>query len=317
MKANFLLVYTTHRRCQEKTLKIMKNYQDLSYEFLYNEYIQKEKSIRNIAKDTGLTKKQIQRLIKKFKIKIRQNYLHNKTKYKDILTKNFLYNEYIEKDMSINEISKNINIPSNTIGKYLNIHKIPRKIGGTRKNKKNKKLFNYKNDIKIGHKCGKLSVEFIDKNQLHCRCECGNIKIVHSSRIRLQQIKSCGCLIKRRGTESPLCKGVGNIPKSVFNKCKTNATDRNIDFNLTIEDLDYQYKKQNGKCLISGINIGFHDDKKKSKILSTASLDRIDSNKPYTIDNIQWIHKKIQQMKWDTSQYEFIQWCKIISQNNS
>lgn len=294
----------------------MKTYHDISYEFLYNEYVLKGKSIRNIAKETGLTKKQIQRLVVKFKIKTRQNHTRS-LKYFDILNKNYLYEQYIEKDKSINEISKEINIPSNTISKYLDIHNISRKMGGTRKNKKNKKPFNYKDDIKIGDICGNLSVEYIDKNQLHCRCKCGSVKIVHASRIRLKQIKSCGCLIKRRGIKNPLCKVVGNIPKSVFNKCKINASDRNIDFDLTIEDLDNQYRKQNGKCSISGLNIGFHDDKKKSKVLSTASLDRINSDKPYSIDNIQWIHKRIQQMKWTSNQEEFIEWCRIIASNNS
>lgn len=293
----------------------MKTYHDISYEFLYNEYALKGKSIRNIAKETGLTKKQIQRLVVKFDIKTRQNHTRS-LKYFDILNKKYLYEQYIKKNKSINEISEEINIPSTTIGKYLHIHNISRKTGGTRKNKKNKKPFTYKDDIKIGDEYGNLSVEYIDKNQLHCRCKCGNIKIVHASRIRLKQIKSCGCLITRRGTNSPLCKGVGDIPKSVFNKCKVNASDRNIDFNLTIEDLDNQYRKQNGKCSISGLNIGFHNDKKKSKILSTASLDRIDSDKPYSKDNIQWVHKRIQQMKWTSSQAEFIDWCKIIAANN-
>jgi predicted DNA-binding protein YlxM (UPF0122 family) len=293
----------------------MKTYNDLSHEFLYNEYVLKEKSIRNIAKETGLTKKQIQRSIKKFKIKTRTNKIRS-LKYSNILNKNYLHEQYIEKDKSINEISREINIPSNTISKYLDVYNISRKSGGTRKNKKNKNSFNYKNDIKIGDVCGNLFVEYIDKNQLHCRCKCGNIKIVHASRIRLKQIKSCGCLIKRRGMDSPLCKGVGHIPRSVFNKCKINAADRNIDFSLTIEDLDNQYKKQNGKCLISGLNIGFHDQK-QSKVLSTASLDRIDSDKPYSVSNIQWVHKRIQQMKWTSSQEEFIIWCKIVAGHNS
>jgi len=289
----------------------MKTYQDLNYKFLYHEYIKNNKSIRDIARETGLTKKQIQRLINKFKIKKEPNNCKTK-KYEQILTKNFLYEQYILEDKSINEISQKINIPANTIGKYLHIHNILRKTGGTRKNKKNKKPFNYKGDIKIGDRYGKLCVEHIDKNQLHCKCECGNIKIVHASRIRLRQIKSCGCLVNRRGTANPLCKSFGDIPKSVYNKCKTNATDRNIDFNLTIKDLDDQYKKQKGKCCLSGVDIGFHDQK-KSKILSTASLDRIDSDKPYAKDNIQWVHKKVQQMKWDSQQDEFIQWCKTIA----
>lgn len=38
----------------------------------------------------------------------------------------------------------------------------------------------------------------------------------------------------------------------------------------------------------------------------------IDSTKVYTIDNVQWVHKNINIMKWDISQEEFINWCGLI-----
>lgn len=37
----------------------------------------------------------------------------------------------------------------------------------------------------------------------------------------------------------------------------------------------------------------------KNSSLQTASLDRIDSSKGYTIDNVWWIHKQLNWMKWD------------------
>lgn len=296
----------------------MKTYQDLTYDFLYDQYIIKQKTIRNIAKETNLTKKQIQRLIKKFKIKTRQSKPKSDTrlKYQDILTKTFLENKYINEKKSINEISIETNISSHQIAKYLNLYNIPRRTCGTRKGKKNKSKSIYNSDIKIGDQYELLTVIQIKDNQLICKCNCGNIKNLHISRIRNKQVKSCGCLSRRIGTQNPLYKGFGLISKSIFSRCKVNASDRNIEFYLTIEDLDNQYKKQNGKCAISNIDIGFNNYKQKNKRLSTASLDRIDSSKPYTIDNIQWIHKQIQQMKWNTPQNEFIEWCKIIAGNN-
>ena len=48
----------------------------------------------------------------------------------------------------------------------------------------------------------------------------------------------------------------------------------------------------------------------------TASLDRIDSKKAYTLDNVQWVHKTVNQMKWTLASKEFIEWCKTIAQNN-
>jgi len=295
----------------------MKTYQEITYQFLYDEYILKNKSIRTIAKETSLTKKQIQRLIYKFDIPTRKTRPSKNSKYQHILTQDFLYNEYINKNKSIREISQNTGIDSKQISKFLDTYKIAKRTCGTRKGKKNKNKFIYKSDIKIGTNYEYLTVIDIKDNQLICKCKCGNIKQLHSSRIRLKQVKSCGCLSKRRGVDNPLCKGFGNIPKSVLTKCIINARDRNIDFHLTIEDLDSQYKKQNGKCSISGVHIGFKDDKKNSNtILCTSSLDRIDSSKGYTKDNIQWVHKKVQQMKWNIAQKEFIEWCKIIASNN-
>jgi hypothetical protein len=48
----------------------------------------------------------------------------------------------------------------------------------------------------------------------------------------------------------------------------------------------------------------------------TASLDRIDSFKPYTDDNIQWVHKHINAMKLNHSEEYFIELCKIVANYN-
>jgi hypothetical protein len=48
----------------------------------------------------------------------------------------------------------------------------------------------------------------------------------------------------------------------------------------------------------------------------TASLDRIDSSKGYVEGNVQWVHKRINIMKNDLSDSEFIEWCRVVSKNN-
>jgi hypothetical protein len=45
---------------------------------------------------------------------------------------------------------------------------------------------------------------------------------------------------------------------------------------------------------------------------TTASLDRIDSSKGYIKTNVQWVHKKVNKMKQDTSVDEFKHYCKLI-----
>lgn len=53
--------------------------------------------------------------------------------------------------------------------------------------------------------------------------------------------------------------------------------------------------------------------KKYNKLTVTASLDRIDSNKGYNKENIQWVHKYINKMKMDFNQDYYIEMCRKVS----
>ena len=45
---------------------------------------------------------------------------------------------------------------------------------------------------------------------------------------------------------------------------------------------------------------------------SNASVDRIDSSKGYVIDNIQWVYRKINRMKNDVSDMDFVDLCTLV-----
>jgi hypothetical protein len=45
----------------------------------------------------------------------------------------------------------------------------------------------------------------------------------------------------------------------------------------------------------------------------TASLDRIDSNKGYTKDNVVWVHKNVNAFKNCLSHKDFIKICHLVS----
>lgn len=112
---------------------------------------------------------------------------------------------------------------------------------------------------------------------------------------------------KRKGTKAkelnPAWKGFGHVPGKVFSKLQRDAIKRNIPFEITIEDIHNQYNKQKERCAFSGIEIFFGID---------ASVDRIDSSKGYTIDNIQIVHKTLNIMKRDIPNDEFIGWCRLV-----
>lgn len=85
------------------------------------------------------------------------------------------------------------------------------------------------------------------------------------------------------------------------------------EYNLTVQFAWDLFVKQNKKCILSGIHLTFPA---KGKIYGgTASLDRINSTKGYTKDNVQWVHKDINQMKNNFSQDYFIQLCKQVGGN--
>lgn len=51
-------------------------------------------------------------------------------------------------------------------------------------------------------------------------------------------------------------------------------------------------------------------------IETTASLDRIDNTKGYLEDNVQFVHKDINRMKWAHSQQYFIELCSKVHNAN-
>lgn len=113
-------------------------------------------------------------------------------------------------------------------------------------------------------------------------------------------------------------KGYGEIRGCYFNVVKRGAKQRNFEFSISIEDIWNLFLKQNRKCALSGVELFFgQNDKAHKSGITTASLDRIDSNKGYTIDNIQWVHKWINLMKQDMHDVEFIDWCKLVTNYNN
>lgn len=111
-------------------------------------------------------------------------------------------------------------------------------------------------------------------------------------------------------------QGYKSISFIYFKSCKNGAKIRNLEFNITKEDIYNLWVKQNGKCALSGLDIKIERNYKKMKEGMTASLDRIDSTKGYTLDNIQWIHKHLNKMKMNFDNEYFIEMCKLVADNN-
>lgn len=105
------------------------------------------------------------------------------------------------------------------------------------------------------------------------------------------------------------------ISGSFFNSVVNGARQRNIEISISINFAWDLFVKQDGKCAISGLELRFNKSG-ENKNTRTASLDRINSEKGYTEDNVQWVHKKVNTMKMDMEQKEFIEFCEKIANYN-
>ena len=112
-------------------------------------------------------------------------------------------------------------------------------------------------------------------------------------------------------------KGYKWINSSLLRQTIINARKQNLIFDLKIEDLWILFENQKGLCAISKLPIFFAKRDAKEPYIRSASIDRIDSSKGYTLENVQWTHRIINRMKWDLIQSQFIEYCKIIYQNKN
>jgi hypothetical protein len=90
---------------------------------------------------------------------------------------------------------------------------------------------------------------------------------------------------------------------------RNRAKYKNLEFNITLNDLEELFKTQNNICPYSGLELTHSYDGNK---FNTISLDRIDSNKGYTKDNIQIISSLVNEMKNSLDNNDFLHMIKKI-----
>jgi hypothetical protein len=126
-------------------------------------------------------------------------------------------------------------------------------------------------------------------------------------------------------------KGYEEITGTYWWRIQKSARDRNVEFDLTIEEAWEIYLKQDRKCVLSGLPIYFglqKGDKKEGLLyrgaqpytgkyferqIQTASLDRIISKKKiYNAENCQWVHANVNMLKHKMSDEEVVKWASKV-----
>ena len=136
--------------------------------------------------------------------------------------------------------------------------------------------------------CSECSCEFISKRSNVCTCR--NLKCINARRLRLGYEKLDG------------------NPELYIKYLLQKPSRSNLSFSEVME----MYNRQGGICVLSGIEMTFHKKPYAPKVHTNLSIDKIDSNKEYTIDNIQLVCSIANTMKLTLTMEEFHWWISII-----
>lgn len=144
----------------------------------------------------------------------------------------------------------------------------------------------------------------VDKPVWECLCDCGKTHLSLGESLSVGDVVSCGCHkidFKNHSSQGSKTLSI----KRYFQNLRFNAKKRNIDFDITVEQIEDLLEKQNFVCVLSGQPISL-------VLPTTASLDRINNDLGYHIDNIQWVHRRINYMKNTMSVADFQLWCGYV-----
>lgn len=111
-----------------------------------------------------------------------------------------------------------------------------------------------------------------------CVCDCGNETTVVGYDVRRGLTTSCGCYAKEKQRSKNLGKGIASR-NEIYAIYKRNAKKRNLIFEVTIDQFQ-EISKQ------SCVYCGELPKQEARKDFLYNGMDRVDSTKGYTLDNI-------------------------------
>jgi hypothetical protein len=173
----------------------------------------------------------------------------------------------------------------------------------------------------VGMKFGELTVLRRDWNRTDrafwiCCCDCGGTKSVAAKHLKGGNVDSCRAICHRIGNKNPCWKGYEEVSGKYWSRMVKGAIERNLEVSITIEDVWELFLIQNRKCSLTGEQLTLINNNGINQGFGTASLDRIDSAKGYTVNNIQWLHKDINALKSNLPQDKFIELCNKVVKHN-
>lgn len=176
-------------------------------------------------------------------------------------------------------------------------------------------------------------IERVNSRKAKFQCDCGNTKIIDIRDVIRGKTKGCGCGINneaQRAAASIRVKKLRElnifIPKTTRKETaiskflpliRKTKNRKEILNTLTAADLQDVLDNQDGKCIYSDVDLIFltssqHNRKIKIEPYYQASVDRIDSSKGYTKDNVQLVSVACNRAKNIMSDVEMVKFISII-----
>lgn len=171
----------------------------------------------------------------------------------------------------------------------------------TCKSKFEKPMNEYRRKVKLG------------KTNFYCSLSCGG-----KSNLNIKMITEAGKNTYFKGGENRFVTEEQKVRSSMREFAKRVRNRKKKFFEeLDIEKLVEIWENQKGKCRITKVNLVLQHEPEYKTISNNykASIDRIDSSKPYSIDNIQFVSYSVNNLKHtmtDDAVYEFFDIVKSI-----
>ena len=140
-------------------------------------------------------------------------------------------------------------------------------------------------------------------------------KIDYNNTINFEEIDNYQCKEIKKNSASTF-DGYMNKMYCMM-RCNNQRRNKDLEFDITMNDIKELYKKQKGLCRFTEEKLTYlsYQTNDKSNLNEyNLSVDRIDSSKGYTKDNIQLVGALINRMKGDLSDDEFLEIAAMVAE---
>ena len=100
--------------------------------------------------------------------------------------------------------------------------------------------------------------------------------------------------------------------KMSLNTARGTARKKGLPFEITADQMASMWAAQDGRCFYTGVPMVFDG----SNVPESVSIDRVDSAKGYTLDNVVLCGTYVNRMKNEFFINEFVHWCRLVVEHH-